>query len=178
MEALFAERTGVSQVEVGWIQASRTQTRRQVVRIQYDAKQINYGDLLGVYWAAIDATDRQGQYCDRGVEFSPALYVRTPLQQRWAQQSRTTQALALNKAQLAVRILPPGQFVKAPASQQQYYQKHPWLYANYRWRCGYPSEKVSGQVQQSSAPLATTALFESQFQLPNLNLVPAPDTAR
>ena len=138
MEALFAERAGIIRLEVGWIQASRQQTRRQVVRVEYDAKRISYGDLLTLYWAAIDARDGQGQYCDRGRDFSPALYVQTPLQQRWAQQSRATHALSLAEP-VAVRILPVGEFMPAEARHQHYYRQHPWLFSNYRRRCGYPA---------------------------------------
>lgn len=160
MEALFAERAGIKQLEVGWIQTSRHQTRRQVVRIEYDAKFISYGDLLTLYWAAIDAQDNEGQYCDRGTEFSPALYVQTPLQQRWAQQSRATQALELGE--LAVRILPVGKFMPAEARHQQYYRQHPWLYGSYRRQCGYPAGEKLVIPSRANGPLATTAQFGEQ----------------
>ena len=157
MEALFAERAGIQLLEVGWIQASRQQTRRQVVRIEYDAKHISYGDLLTLYWAAIDAADGEGQYCDRGAQFSPALYVQTPLQQRWAQQSRATQALA-HQQKLAVRILPLGDFMRAEARHQHYYRQHPWLYGIYRRKCGYPAGEKLAVPARAVDPLATTAL--------------------
>ena len=156
MEALFAERAGISALEVGWIQSSRQQTRRQVVRVEYDAQQISYGDLLTLYWAAIDAQDGEGQYCDRGAEFSPALYVQTPLQQRWAQQSRASHALALQQT-LAVRILPLGEFSPAKARHQHYHRQHPWLYAWYRRQCGYPPVEKLVVPDRTVHPLATSA---------------------
>ncbi|WP_319783736.1 peptide-methionine (S)-S-oxide reductase [Oceanisphaera sp. IT1-181] len=186
MEALFAERVGIKQVDVGWIQSSHQHTRRQVVRVEYDAKLIGYGDLLTLYWAAVDAKDGQGQYCDRGAEFSPALYVQTPLQQRWAQQSRAQQALMLDGSKLegstldtskldtsklgspkldrklAVRILPVGDFMPAEARHQHYYRQHPWLYANYRRRCGYPAGEKLTVPARASVPFATTALSAQQ----------------
>ena len=161
MEALFAQRTGIKLTEVGWIQASRHQTRRQAVRVEYDAKLLSYGDLLTLYWAAIDAEDGQGQYCDRGSEFSPALYVQTPLQQRWAQQSRATQALALGR-ELAVRILPMGTFMPAEARHQHYYRQHPWLYGSYRRQCGYPAGEKLAMPARANVPLATIAQFVQQ----------------
>ena len=157
MEALFAERVGITKLEVGWIQASRQQTRRQVVRVEYDTEYLSYGDLLNLYWATIDAQDGEGQYCDRGAEFSPALYVETPLQQRWAQQSRATQALALEH-KLAVRILPLGHFMPAKARHQHYYRQHPWLYGIYRRQCGYPALEKLAMPDHASGPFATTVL--------------------
>ena len=154
MEALFAERAGIQLLEVGWIQTSGQQTRRQVVRVEYDAQHISYGDLLTLYWAAIDAQDSEGQYCDRGSEFSPALYVQTPLQQRWAQQSRATHALAQQKT-LAVRILSVGDFVPAGVRHQQYYRQHPWLYGLYRRQCGYPPGEKLIVPTRSSVLLST-----------------------
>lgn len=130
------------------------------MRIEYDAKFISYGDLLTLYWAAIDAQDNEGQYCDRGTEFSPALYVQTPLQQRWAQQSRATQALELGE--LAVRILPVGKFMPAEARHQQYYRQHPWLYGSYRRQCGYPAGEKLVIPSRANGPLATTAQFGEQ----------------
>lgn len=169
MEALFAEQAGVTGLEVGWIQASRKQTRRQVVRVEYDVERINYGDLLSLYWAAIDAQDSTGQYCDRGSEFSPALYVQTPLQQRWAQQSRANHALKIEQTP-AVRILPLGKFVKASARHQQYYRQHPWLYGNYRRRCGYPSVASLSRRYDTDVSSATSAL--SALQLLAVRLSP------
>lgn len=181
MEALFAEREGIKQLDVGWIQSSRQHTRRQVVRVEYDANLIGYGDLLTLYWAAVDAKDGQGQYCDRGAEFSPALYVQTPLQQRWAQQSRAQQALMLAgsklegstlgrskldtsklERKLAVRILPVGDFIPAQTRHQHYYRQHPWLYANYRRRCGYPAGEKLTVPARANVPFATTALSAQQ----------------
>ncbi|MGO4998639.1 peptide-methionine (S)-S-oxide reductase MsrA [Oceanisphaera sp. W20_SRM_FM3] len=158
MEALFAERPGITHVEVGWAQTSHQHRRRQVVRVTYNTQQISYGDLLTLYWAAVDALDNEGQYCDRGDEFSPALYVQTPLQQRWAQQSRATQALMLER-KLAVRILPVGNFMRAKAHHQHYYRQHPWLYGNYRRQCGYPAGEKLAVPERASAPFVTTALF-------------------
>ena len=138
MEALFAERPGVTQIAAGWIQASRNQQRRQAVRLEYDPAQISYGELLTLYWAAIDVLDGEGQFCDRGREYSPALYVQTSLQQRFAQQSRAKLQLELGK-RVKVRILSSSNFTPAAARHQQYYRQHPLLYGGYRRMCGYPA---------------------------------------
>ncbi|WP_341534329.1 peptide-methionine (S)-S-oxide reductase [Oceanisphaera pacifica] len=156
MEALFASRLGVTEVTAGWVKTDNRASRRQAVRVEYDAQQINYGELLTLYWAAIDPFDGKGQYCDRGREYSPAIYVQTAFQRRLAQQSRAQIALAQNN-RVKTRILPANIFMQADERHQQYYQKHPVLYGGYRPMCGYPSERYINARLRARAPLATTA---------------------
>lgn len=137
MEALFADRPGIERVEPGWMQGESRLQRRQVVRVHYHDDRLSYGELLRLYWQAVDVFDAGGQYCDRGTEFSPALYVDGPLQLKWARQSRSQLGLEWGR-QPEVRIFAVGRFEPAAARHQQYYQRHSLLYAAYRSVCGYP----------------------------------------
>ncbi|WP_375057945.1 peptide-methionine (S)-S-oxide reductase [Zobellella sp. DQSA1] len=140
MEALFADRAGIERIEAGWMQSGSLHQRRQVVRVHYDDSLIGYGDLLTLYWAAVDAFDKEGQFCDRGSEFSPALYVQSSLQQKWAQQSRAKLELESGR-EVGVRILPVGAFALGLPRHQQYAKRNPLLYASYRRACGYPARE-------------------------------------
>lgn len=156
MEALFASRLGIKEIKVGWMQTPSRSLRRQAVWLEYDPQQVNYGELLTLYWAAIDPFDGKGQYCDRGQQYSPAIYVQTAFQRRLAQQSRATLALGQDQ-QVKTRILSANSFTPADERHQQYYQKHFLLYGNYRRMCGYPSERdVHAQAVAMFLP-ATTA---------------------
>lgn len=155
MERLFAEQPGVLSTETGWMKSGSRYLRRQVVRVEYDPQTLSYGELLTLYWAAVDAVDGEGQFCDRGPEFSPALYVQGALQQKWAQQSRARLALADDR-DIKVRILPEGVFESAPARHQQYYEQHPLLYAGYRRMCGYPAGEGFTLQALAGGPLATS----------------------
>ncbi|WP_107852981.1 peptide-methionine (S)-S-oxide reductase [Oceanimonas marisflavi] len=137
MEALFAGRPAIERVEPGWMRGDAQLPRRQVVRVHYNDALLTYGDLLNLYWQAVDAYDSQGQYCDRGAEFTPALYVQGALQLKWARQSRARLNLESGQRQV-VRILPVGRFVPAAPRHRQYYRQQPWLYFAYRKVCGYP----------------------------------------
>lgn len=137
MEALFTQQAGIHKVTVGWILDKEQQPTRQGVQLDYDPEVVSYGELLNLYWSAIDNADSQGQYCDRSREYSPAIYIDGPLQQRWAQQSRAQLALEL-KLRPLVPILPKGDFKVAPARHQRYFAQHPILYGLYRYYCGYP----------------------------------------
>lgn len=137
METLFTKQAGINNVTVGWILDNAQQPIRQGVQLDYDPEVVSYGELLTLYWAAIDNTDSQGQYCDRGREYSPAIYINSPLQQRWAQQSRAQLALEL-KLRPLVPVLPMGDFKVASARHQRYFFEHPLLYGLYHYYCGYP----------------------------------------
>lgn len=137
MEALFTQQVGIHKVTVGWVLDKDQQPIRQGVLLDYDPELVSYGELLTLYWSAIDNADSQGQYCDRGREYSPAIYIDGPLQQRWAQQSRAQRALEL-KLRPLVPILPMRDFKVAPARHQRYFAQHPILYGLYRYYCGYP----------------------------------------
>jgi peptide-methionine (S)-S-oxide reductase len=155
MERLFAEQAGVLGTETGWMKSGRLHLRRQVVRVEYDPQTLSYGELLTLYWAAVDAFDGEGQFCDRGTEFSPALYVDGSLQQKWAQQSRSRLTLEHGR-DVRVRILPVGTFESAPARHQQYSRQHPLLYGGYRRMCGYPAGERFSLQALAGAPLATS----------------------
>ncbi|MDP5291345.1 peptide-methionine (S)-S-oxide reductase [Oceanimonas sp. CHS3-5] len=137
MEALFDGRPGIEKVEPGWMQGESRLQRRQVVRVHYRDDILTYGDLLRLYWQAVDAHDAGGQHCDRGIEFSPALFVDGPLQLKWARQSRSRLRLERGR-RLDVRIFSVSRFVPAAARHQQYYRRHGLLYYAYRRVCGYP----------------------------------------
>nr|WP_239552854.1 peptide-methionine (S)-S-oxide reductase [Oceanisphaera litoralis] len=156
MERLFAEQDGVLATEAGWMKSGSRHLRRQVVRVEYDPRILSYGDLLTLYWAAVDAFDGEGQFCDRGPEFSPAIYVRGSLQQKWAQQSRARLTLQHDRA-IRVRLLPEGTFESAPARHQQYHRQHPLLYGGYRRMCGYPAGERFSLQALAGGPLATSA---------------------
>lgn len=150
MDALFAGRPGVGLVEAGWMNSGGQYQRRQVVRVHYDDNLIGYGELLTLYWHAVDLFDGDGQYCDRGREFGPALYVQNTLQQKWAQQSRARLELESGR-EIRVRILPSGHFEHAPARHQHFAARQPLLYQAYRRGCGYPAGERLNPAQLAGA---------------------------
>ncbi len=155
MEALFSGRPGIAGVEPGWMQGDIRQPRRQVVRVTYDQSKLTYGDLLNLYWQAVDSRDAKGQFCDRGQEYSPAIFVQGSLQLKWARQSRARLLLEQNQP-LAVRILPVGRFEPAEPRHHAFAQQHSLLYFAYRQVCGYSNgTKISMQPLLSDLSPAT-----------------------
>ena len=61
----------------------------EAVRIEYEPSVIKYRQLLDIFWVNIDPTDKEGQFCDRGHEYSSAIFFLTKDQQKLAAASKT-----------------------------------------------------------------------------------------
>ena len=49
----------------------------EAVRIEYEPSVINYRQMLNIFWVNIDPTDEDGQFCDRGHEYSSSVFYLT-----------------------------------------------------------------------------------------------------
>jgi len=46
----------------------------EVIQVTYDARKLSFKDLLSVYWKNIDPFDGKGQFCDKGEQYSSAVF--------------------------------------------------------------------------------------------------------
>ena len=46
----------------------------EAVQIFFDPKQINYRQILDVFWRKINPLDKEGQFVDRGQQYSTAIF--------------------------------------------------------------------------------------------------------
>jgi len=108
---------------------------REAVMITYDPRQVSYDELLTAFWHSVDPTDRGGQFCDRGVSYTTAVFVLDTEQRRAAEASKQA-----TQAELGQEIVTPiedaGSFFPAEEYHQDYYRKSPFQYRFYRWSCG------------------------------------------
>lgn len=109
----------------------------EAVRITYDPKVVSYKQLLDYYWRHVDLLDGGGQFCDRGSQYRPVIFVATPEERKLAEEEKA----ALEKSgrfsePIAVEIADAGVFTPAEDYHQNYYQTHPIQYAYYRHACG------------------------------------------
>ena len=109
----------------------------EAVRIEYEPSVIKYRQLLDIFWVNIDPTDKDGQFCDRGHEYSSAVFYLTKDQQKLAAASKTLieQSGILSKP-VKTPILEAGEFYNAEDYHQDYYKKNKLRYHYYRFRCG------------------------------------------
>lgn len=118
------------------VSAGRT-GHREAVQVTYDPGRVSYAQLLDVFWRNVDPVDAGGQFCDRGPQYTSAVFVATAEERRQAEASK----LAIERSgrlrrPIATAILPAGPFYRAEAYHQGYYQKNPVRYRFYRSTCG------------------------------------------
>ena len=102
---------------------------RESIEVVYDAKKISYQDLLKVFWENIDPFDQYGQFCDKGEQYTSAIFYTSEEQKKEAEASRP-------KGKVVTLILPAKKFYPAEEYHQSYYTKNPIRYKFYRFNCG------------------------------------------
>ncbi len=140
--------------------ASGRTDHREVVQVTYDPRRISYTRLLQVYWHNVDPVDGGGQFCDRGHQYSPAIFAHNEEQASLARASLERLAAALagpadpaagegeeaagtdsrpgpsgSGARVAVDIEPLEAFYPAEDYHQDFYKKNPDRYYSYREGC-------------------------------------------
>ena len=109
----------------------------EAVRIEYEPSVINYRQLLDIFWVNIDPTDNDGQFCDRGHEYSSAVFYLTDEQQKFASASKTLiEKSGILSEPVKTPVLKAGEFYIAEDYHQDYYKKNKLRYHYYRFRCG------------------------------------------
>lgn len=101
---------------------------REAALVYYDPKVISYDDLVRHVYSSIDYEDSEGQFCDRGRSYSPAIYFKTEAEKRIA--------LRLAPDTSVVPVEKEGTFYNVRIEHQNYYKKQPVKYKYYRFRCG------------------------------------------
>jgi len=108
---------------------------REAIRVVYDPKKITYDQLLSSFWHNIDPTQSDGQFCDRGHQYTTAIYTATDAEAKAANASETAIADQL-EATISTEVLPAAAFWLAEVYHQDYYTKNPENYIRYRTGCG------------------------------------------
>jgi peptide-methionine (S)-S-oxide reductase len=106
---------------------------REAVKVEYDPARVSYSKLLDVFWANIDPLDGKGQFCDKGQQYTSAIFVLDDEQRKEAEASLA--ALKLD-GKIQTAILPAAKFYPAEDYHQDYYINNPVRYKFYRWGCG------------------------------------------
>ena len=107
----------------------------EAVQIAYDSAKVSYEKLLEVYWRNVDPLDGGGQFCDRGHEYTTAIFYQNEEQKKLAEQSKSSIEKQLGRP-VATVIRPAMTFYAAEDYHQDYYKKNPIRYKYYRYSCG------------------------------------------
>lgn len=107
---------------------------RESVEVTYDPEKVTYEHLLDVFWHNVDPLDGAGQFCDKGPQYTAAIFYHNDAQRRAAEASKA--ALAKRFPRITTAILPAKEFYVAEDYHQDYYKKNPVRYHFYRYNCG------------------------------------------
>lgn len=109
----------------------------EVVKVTYDTSKLSYSQILDFFWRHIDPTRNDGQFCDRGPQYRPAIFYQNEVQHTQAMNS--IKQMEKNKpfaAPLKVELIQAKTFYPAETYHQDYYKKNPYRYKFYRYSCG------------------------------------------
>jgi peptide-methionine (S)-S-oxide reductase len=135
--------------------ASGMTDHTEVVQVIYDSTKVDYERLLRIYWHNVDPFDGTGQFCDRGSQYRPAIFVHDDRQRRLAEETKETVMTQFDES-IAVEIQPLDAFYAAKEYHQNYYQKNPQDYKDYRQGCRRDARlrEIWGDAAGSDASLA------------------------
>lgn len=143
MESPFASLNGVRDVVSGYTGGSTdspsyeevgsgTTGHLEAVQITFCPEEISYRELLDIFWRNINPTDIGGQFADRGIHYSTAIFYHSPAQKELATISRD----ALEKSDrfegtIVTALRPAKEFYTAESYHQDYFKKNPRRYKQY-----------------------------------------------
>mmetsp|Transcript_2368 Transcript_2368/g.5463 ORF Transcript_2368/g.5463 Transcript_2368/m.5463 type:complete len:307 (-) Transcript_2368:702-1622(-) len=111
----------------------------EVVLIEYDPTKTSYELLVEYAYRNLDPFDGNGQFCDKGASYHPAIFFATEEEQLRAEEV-LAEILELypdwSEESIKVPILERPKFWKAEEYHQDYYIKNPSNYGYYKNRCG------------------------------------------
>lgn len=109
----------------------------EAVRIEYDPGKVSYETLVDVFWRNIDPVDARGQFCDKGFQYTSAIFYGSEEEKKVAESSKEAlEESGRLPAKIATRIVPAAEFYDAEEYHQDYYDKNPLRYRFYRHGCG------------------------------------------
>lgn len=148
MEPPFEDVEGVHDVVSGYIGgdeenpayedvASGETGHVEAVQIIYDPNMVTYKDLLQIFWRQIDPTDDEGQFVDRGEQYSSEIFYYDDKQKLLAEESKEEleQSDRFDDP-LVTKITKATTFYQAEDYHQNYYKENPVRYDFYRSNSG------------------------------------------
>ena len=135
LEAVFDELKGVQSVESGYMGGKKPKPtyddvcggatgHAEVVRVTFDPDELEYEDLLGVFFSIHDPTQLNRQGNDVGTQYRSAIFYHSPEQERAAR--NVVAKLAENKIfsrPVVTEIAPASQFHIAEDYHQEYFKR-------------------------------------------------------
>lgn len=101
---------------------------REAALVEYNPKVITFRDLVVHVFKTIDYEDNNGQFCDRGRSYTPAIY--------YKDEEEKNIILSVAPKSSIVPIEKETKFYPVRLEHQDYYKKNTYKYEYYRFMCG------------------------------------------
>ena len=137
LEAVYRDLKGVTAVQSGYMGGSVANPTYQavctgrtghaeVVQVEFDPAQLDYADLLRVFFTIHDPTTLNRQGADAGTQYRSAIFTHSDAQRETAEAVMAEIAGAnLYSGKLVTEVVPAGPFYRAEAEHDQYYERNP-----------------------------------------------------
>ena len=139
---------------------------REAVEVTYDKDQIPLDEVLDKYWQHIDPTDKDGQFADKGYQYTTAIYYMTEEQKNMIEQSK--EELEKSKkfsSQIMTLVLPFVNFYPAEEYHQNFKDKNKDRYESYREGSGRNSFL---KLHWQDGSVSTREIYSKQEKLKTL----------
>ncbi|WP_104202488.1 peptide-methionine (S)-S-oxide reductase MsrA [Billgrantia saliphila] len=107
----------------------------EVVEVEYDPRQVDYAELLHVFWRNVDPFAENRQFCDEGESYRSVIYTASDEERELAEASRDELVERFDR-DIATEITSFETFYPAEEYHQDYYRKNPVRYNFYKSACG------------------------------------------
>ena len=109
----------------------------EAVQISFNPELCTYEQLLDLFWRQIDPTDDGGQFLDRGDTYRTAIFYHNEEQRIKAEKSKEKlQKSGRFDKPIVTAVLPAQPFYPAEEYHQNYHEKNPGFYCEYRQKSG------------------------------------------
>jgi peptide methionine sulfoxide reductase msrA/msrB len=168
-EAYFQEEKGVIDAVSGYaggeeatasylVVAQGSTKHREAVQVTYDPAIISTEKILDIYWSHIDPTNTEGQFADKGFQYTTAIFYHTAAQEAIARDAKARlEKSGVFTKPIATEILPFTTFFKAEEYHQDYYKKAASHYERYKKGSG-----RAGFVEETWAKDAAIQFLQSE----------------
>lgn len=109
----------------------------EAIEITYDSAKITYEEILDIFWKQIDPTDADGQFVDRGQQYSTAIFYHSEKQKNLAKKSiKNLEDAKIYDKKIVTPLIKASIFYPAEDYHQDYYKKNTKKYKFYRFFSG------------------------------------------
>jgi len=141
---------------------------REAVKVSFDPQKLSYEELLDTFWEQINPTDSEGQFADRGLQYTTAIFYLNDEQKMTAEKSRENlEKSGKFESPIVTEIIKATEFYPAEDYHQDYYKTNPIKYKTYKEYSGRESylEKIWGNSLVDEKSISDKFLKPSDKEL-------------